>query len=132
MGGALNTTGATIASIVASNNQSQIAQLQANTQRQIAALNLQGQQAAQQGNLALAQQNAASAQSLAQFNALLMSRLQPSNTAMYVIAGIAALVVIGGIVYAMGPSAGTRPASAATTTATTRDNPRRARYRYAA
>jgi len=104
VGGALNTTGATIASIVQSNNQVQIAQLQTQTQQQIAALQSSATQAQQQGNFALAQQNAQAAANLQRFNAYLLTRQQQPNIALYVVAGLAGLVIIGGIVYAVSAS----------------------------
>jgi hypothetical protein len=99
VGSALNTTGATIASIVASNNQANIAQLQTQTQQQIAALNVQAQQAQQQGNIALAQIRAQQAVALGEFNSQLLTQLQPQNTGLYMIGGLVALGVIGGIIY---------------------------------
>jgi hypothetical protein len=99
VGGALNTTGATIASIVASNNQASIAQLQAQTQQQVAALTVQAQQAQQQGNVALAQIRAQQATALAQFNGQLLTQMQPQNTGLYVVGGLVALGVVGAILY---------------------------------
>lgn len=114
----LNTTGATIASVVQSNNQAQIASLQSQTQQQIASLQAAATQAQQQGNLALAQQQSAQAAQMQRFNALLLSRMQQPNTALYVVAGLAGLAIIGGIVY----FATSRRSEA-------RDNPSHSRHR---
>jgi len=101
IGSVLNTTGATIASIVQSNNQAQIAQLQAQTQQEIAALVSQSQTAQQQGNFALAQQNAQRAAQLQAFQAQYLLTQRPQNTGLYIVAGLLVSGLIGGIIYAV-------------------------------
>lgn len=99
VGGYLNTTGQTIAGILSSGNQLQIAQLNAQTQQQIAAMQAQASAAQQQGNAALAQQQQNAANQLRMFQQLLASRQQPANIALYAVASIAGLAIIGSIVY---------------------------------
>jgi hypothetical protein len=98
VGSAIGTAGSTIAAIIQSGNQVQIADIQARTQAQIAALQTQAQIAASQGNQALATQQANQAAQMQQFLALLAQQ-KPDNTVLYVVGGIAALAVLGGIAY---------------------------------
>lgn len=99
IGGALNTTGSTIASIVQSNNQAQIAQLQTQAQQTIATLNAESQQATAAGNIALAQQRSQQAAQLQTFMMQYLGQQRPSNTGLYVVAGLVGLTMIGAIVY---------------------------------
>lgn len=99
VGGMLSTTGATIANIVNSGNQLEIARLNNQAREQIAQLQLQAASAAASGNAALAAEREREASQLQQFQALLAARQQPANMALYIVGGLAALGVLAGIVY---------------------------------
>jgi hypothetical protein len=128
VGGALKTTGATIAAIINSGNQMQIAQLQAQTQQQIAALNAQAARAQSAGNLQLAQQQQAQASQLQQFYQSLALRQAPATTALWIAGGVAAVAVLGAIVYfATRPAAPATAPASASRSSRTRANPTRSR-----
>jgi len=95
----LNTTGATIAGIVNSGNQLQIASLASQTQTQIAQLQAAAQQAQAAGNLQLAQQNSAQAAQMQQFYQLLALKQQPTMMLVYAGAAVVGFVLLGTIVY---------------------------------
>lgn len=98
VGGLLSTTGTAISAAIQSNNQLELSRLQTQAQLEIARLQTQSQQSMSAGNLTLAQQQAQAAAQLQMFQNLLASQSQ-SNTLWYVLAGVAAVVVIGAAIY---------------------------------
>lgn len=98
VGSILNTTGTAIAAAIQSGNQLELSRLQTQAQLEIARLQTQSQQSMSAGNLTLAQQQSQAAAQLQMFQNLLASQSQ-TNTVWYVLAGVAALVVIGAAIY---------------------------------
>jgi len=97
--GGLNTAGTTIASIIASNDRVQIAGLASAAQLQIAALNQQANAARNAGNMTLASQAAQRADQMQMFYAQLQAKNAQTNTPMYLLAGLAALGIVGAVIY---------------------------------
>lgn len=98
VGGLLSTTGTAISAAIQSNNQLELSRLQTQAQLEIARLQTQSQQSMSAGNLTLAQQQAQAAAQLQMFQNMLAAQSQ-GNTLWYVLAGVAAVVVIGAAIY---------------------------------
>lgn len=99
IGGALNTAGTTIASIIRGNNAVEIARLNNDTNLAIARLQADAARAASAGNQALAAQQADRAAELQRFQQTYLTNQRPSYTGLYVVAGVVAVGIIGAFAY---------------------------------
>lgn len=99
IGGAINTVGTTVASIIASGDRVRMAELNNETQTAIARIQASAAEAQAAGNRALAAQEAQRASELQAFQQRYLLGQQPSYTGLYIVGGVVVLGIIGTFVY---------------------------------